>query len=128
MKKRLSEIDDIRGISIILMILIHTNVYFLGNKISYLTLELSQFAVVAFIFCSAYLFYLKQQTYGLVDFTRHLWKRVKRLVIPYYFFFAIYYLFTLIKEPKKLTVPYVVQNIFHSGRPCVNPYFFESCH
>ena len=115
MKKRLSEIDDIRGISIILMILIHTNVYFLGNKISYLTLELSQFAVVAFIFCSAYLFYLKQQTYGLVDFTRHLWKRVKRLVIPYYFFFAIYYLFTLIKEPKKLTVPYVVQNIFVVG-------------
>ncbi|MFH0773608.1 MAG: acyltransferase [bacterium] len=115
MKKRLPEIDDIRGISIILMILIHTNAYFLSNKISYLTLELSQFAVVAFIFCSAYLFYLKQQVYGWADFFGHLWKRIKRLIIPYYWFFAVYFLFLLIKEPKKLTLPYLSQNIFVIG-------------
>lgn len=115
MKKRLPEIDDIRGISIILMILIHTNAYFLSNKISYFTLELSQFAVVAFIFCSAYLFYLKQQVYGWGDFLNHLWKRIKRLVIPYYIFFAVYYLFLVLKEPKKLTFPYITQNVFVIG-------------
>ncbi|MCX6732154.1 MAG: acyltransferase [Candidatus Roizmanbacteria bacterium] len=115
MKQRLPEIDDIRGISIILMIMIHTNVYFLANKISYLTLELSQFAVVAFIFCSAYLFYLKQQVYGWSEFFSHLVKRIKRLVIPYYWFFAVYYIFLLIKEPKKLTLSYVTQNIFVIG-------------
>lgn len=115
MKQRLPEIDDIRGISIILMIMIHTNVYFLSNKISYLTLELSQFAVVAFIFCSAYLFYLKKQVYGWGDFFNHLIKRIKRLIIPYYWFFAVYYIFLLIKEPKKLTLTYLTQNIFVIG-------------
>ena len=115
MKKRLPEIDDIRGISIILMILIHTNVYFLSNKISYYTLEFSQFAVVAFIFCSAYLFYLKQQIYRWSNFFVHLGRRIKRLVIPYYCFFAVYYLFLLLKEPKKLTLPYLIQNMFVIG-------------
>lgn len=115
MKQRLPEIDDIRGISIILMIMIHTNVYFLSNKISYLTLELSQFAVVAFIFCSAYLFYLKPQVYGWRNFFSHLVKRIKRLVIPYYWFFAVYYVFLLLKDAKKVTLSYVVQNIFVIG-------------
>lgn len=115
MKQRLSEIDDIRGISIILMIMIHTNVYFLSNKISYLSLELSQFAVVAFIFCSAYLFYLKQQVYGWGEFFSHLIKRIKRLVIPYYWFFGVYYIFLLIKDAKKVTFSYVIQNIFVIG-------------
>lgn len=115
MKQRLPEIDDIRGISIILMIMIHTNVYFLSNKISYLTLELSQFAVVAFIFCSAYLFYLKSQVYSWGDFLSHLVKRIKRLIIPYYWFFTVYYIFLLLKDAKKVTLAYVVQNIFVIG-------------
>jgi len=115
MKKRLPEIDDIRGISIIVMIMIHTNVYYLQDKISYATLELSQFAVVAFIFCSAYLFYQKAQIYDWKLFFQHLWKRVKRLVIPYYYFLAVYCLFTYVKEPKKLTLPYFLQNIFVVG-------------
>ncbi len=115
MKKRLTEIDDIRGISIVLMILIHTNVYFLYNKISYATLELSQFAVVAFIFCSAYLFYLKEQVYGWSEFFTHLWKRIKRLIIPYYVFFAAYCLLLAFKEPKYLNLPYLSQNVFVIG-------------
>ncbi len=115
MKKRLFEIDDIRGISIIVMILIHTNVYFLQYPLSYATLEISQFAVVAFIFCSAYLFFQKKQEYSWKTFFLHLWKRVKRLIVPYYFFFAVYYLFLLLKEPHKLTSSYVLQNIFVVG-------------
>jgi fucose 4-O-acetylase-like acetyltransferase len=115
MKQRLPEIDDIRGLSIILMIMIHTNVYFLADKISYLLLELSQFAVVAFIFCSAYLFYLKKQVWGWGDFFSHMVKRVKRLVVPYYWFFAVYYIFLLLKDAKKVTLSYVVQNIFVIG-------------
>lgn len=115
MKKRLFEIDDIRGISIIVMILIHTNVYFLQNPISYTTLEISQFAVVAFIFCSSYLFYQKKQEYSWRTFFFHLWSRIKRLIIPYWIFFIVYYLLLLIKEPKKLTTFYLIQNIFVIG-------------
>jgi len=115
MKQRLPEIDDVRGISIILMIMIHTNAYFLSDKISYLTLELSQFAVVAFIFCSAYLFYLKPQVYGWKDFLSHLVKRIKRLVIPYYWFFAVYFIFLLLSKAKNVNLSYILQNIFVVG-------------
>lgn len=115
MKKRLFEIDDIRGISILAMILVHTNVYFMRNSISYTLMEISQFAVVAFIFCSAYLFFQKKQEYSWKTFFLHLWKRAKRLVIPYWLFFAVYYVFLLLKEPHKLTGFYLLQNIFAFG-------------
>jgi len=112
---RLLEIDDIRGISIFVMILIHTNAYFMADKIAFFTLEISQFAVVAFIFCSSYLFYLKYKTESVKEFMDHFVKRVKRLVIPYYIFFAVYILFVYLKEPAKLTADYVVRNLTFTG-------------
>lgn len=112
---RLDFIDDIRGISIFAMVMIHTNVYFLQNNIAYTLIELNQFAVVAFIFCSSYLYYLKDKVESLPLFWNHLLKRIKRLIIPYYIFLAVYFLFTFIKEQKKLTPLYIFQNITLSG-------------
>ena len=113
--KRLDFIDDIRGISIFATVLIHTNVYFLHNKIAYSLIELTQFAVVAFIFCSSYLYYLKDRVESLSLFWQHLFKRLKRLIIPYYIFLAIYFLFTFIKQPHKLTPLYISQNLTLTG-------------
>lgn len=112
---RLDFIDDIRGISIFATILIHTNVYFLADKIAFSLIELSQFAVVAFIFCSSYLYYLKDRVESLSLFWQHLFKRLKRLIIPYYIFLAIYFLFTFIKQPHKLTPLYISQNLTLTG-------------
>ncbi len=112
---RLDFIDDIRGVSIFATILIHTNVYFLANKIAYTLIELGQFAVVAFIFCSSYLYYQKDRVESLPLFWRHLLKRLKRLIIPYYIFIAIYFVFTYLKEPHKLTPLYIFQNLTLSG-------------
>jgi len=114
-KKRFDAIDDIRGISIIVMILIHTNVYFLRNKISYATLEMSQFAVVAFIFCSAYLLYLKPAFVSVSTFISFVKKRIVRLVIPYYAFLLLYLLFLIPKETHRLTFTYFFQNISLTG-------------
>ncbi|MBI4973665.1 acyltransferase [Candidatus Roizmanbacteria bacterium] len=113
--KRLDFIDDIRGISIFAMIMIHTNVYFLQNNIAYTLIELSQFAVVAFIFCSSYLYYLKDKVETLPLFWQHFLKRLKRLIIPYYIFLAVYFLFTFLKEPQKLTPNYIFQNLTLTG-------------
>lgn len=112
---RFDFIDDIRGVSIFATILIHTNVYFLGNKVAYSLIELTQFAVVAFIFCSSYLYYQKDKVESLFLFWVHLLKRLKRLVIPYYVFIAIYFVFTYLKEPRKLTPFYIFQNLTLTG-------------
>ena len=113
--RRLDFIDDIRGISIFATILIHTNAYFLANKVAFSLIELSQFAVVAFIFCSSYLYYLKDKVESLPLFWEYLLKRLKRLVIPYYIFITVYFLFTFIKEPRKLSPLYVFQNLTFTG-------------
>lgn len=105
----------LRGTSIILMIMIHTNAYFLSQRIAYITLELSQFVVVFFIFCSAYLFFLKPFVLTGESFISYVKKRVVRLVIPYYVFLVFYLAFSFIANSKKVTLPYVLNNIFLIG-------------
>lgn len=113
--RRLDIIDDIRGISIFVTIMIHTNVYFLQNNIAYNLIELSQFVVAAFIFCSSYLYYLKDRVDSLSFFWKHLFKRLRRLIVPYYLFLIVYILFTFMKEPQKLTSNYIFQNLLLTG-------------
>lgn len=114
MKKRLPELDDLRGISIIVMILIHTNAYFLSNKWAYNTREISQFAVVAFLFCSAYLSLLKPYPTAS-DFFPYVAKRLKRLLIPFLAFFTIYILFSIIGLGKHFSQSYIVNSFLLTG-------------
>lgn len=114
MKKRLPELDDIRGISIIVMILIHTNTYFLSNTWAYTSREISQFAVVAFLFCSSYLSLLKPYP-ALSELLPYLWKRIKRLVTPFFVFFTLYILFSTIALGKPLAQQYVVSSYLLIG-------------
>ncbi len=111
MKKRLPELDDIRGISIFVMILIHTNAYFLSDWWSAASREVSQFAVVAFIFCSAYLFFQKPMITSVKDFFVHLLKRMQRLLIPYYWFLLFYLGIDAFRKGKMLPFPSLLQNI-----------------
>ena len=115
MGKRLREIDDIRGIAIIVMILIHTNAYYPSVRAAYLTLEISQFAVVAFIFCSAYLFFRKEPFVSLRHFFSHLFKRVRRLLVPYWLFFAAYTLLVFLKTPGAIAPSYFIKNLTVTG-------------
>lgn len=114
MKKRLPELDDLRGISIIVMILIHTNVNFLSNKWAYSTREISQFAVVAFLFCSAYLSLLKPYP-TVSEFVPYIAKRLRRLLIPFLVFFTIYILFSTIGLGKHFSQSYIVKSYMLTG-------------
>lgn len=114
MKQRLPEVDDLRGISIIVMILIHTNAYFLGNKWAYNTREISQFAVVAFLFCSAYLSLLKPYP-TLSEIIPYMGKRLKRLLIPFYIFFTFYLGFMAFALDKKYSLSYIFQSYALTG-------------
>lgn len=114
-KKRLPEIDDIRGISIIVMILIHTNAYLLSDKMAYTTREISQFAVVAFLFCSAYLSLQKPypNTFGAI--ISYVYSRLKRLLIPFYLFFITYVVFMNLTMGKSFSQDYIIKSILLIG-------------
>jgi len=115
MKNRLPEIDDLRGIAIIVMILIHTNAYFLHNLWAYTTREISQFAVVAFLFCSAYLTLQKPYPTSPSAFFSAIIKRLKRLIIPYYIFFIGYIVFMNIINNKHFSDTYIASSLLLIG-------------
>ena len=114
MKKRLPELDDLRGISIIVMILIHTNVNFLSNKWAYNSREVSQFAVVAFLFCSSYLALLKPYP-TVSELIPYIVKRLKRLLIPFLVFFTIYILFSTVGLGKHFSQSYIMKSYILTG-------------
>jgi len=108
-------VDLLRGIAMISMMLIHTTYYFIGSsKIALFLWHWSQFAVPVFVFCSGYVFFLKPQRIHEEGLLNYMWKRVKRLVIPYYifliFFFPIIWFTT-----DKLTPMYILQSLFIIG-------------
>jgi len=115
MRKRLPELDDIRGISIIVMILIHTNAYFLSNVWAYNTREISQFAVVAFLFCSAVLTVQKPYPTSFLELLSYFYKRIKRLVIPFYVFFVIYVVFMNLAAGKHFKEGYIMDSFLLIG-------------
>jgi len=115
MRKRLPELDDIRGISIIVMILIHTNAYFLSNVWAYNTREISQFAVVAFLFCSAVLTVQRPYPTSFQELVQYFYKRVKRLIIPFYVFFIIYVVFINLAGGKHFKEGYVMDSFLLIG-------------
>ncbi len=114
MKQRLPEIDDLRGISIIVMILIHTNAYFLSNPWAAITREISQFAVVAFLFCSSYLSLLKPYP-TLSELIPSIGKRVKRLLLPFYLFFTLYLLCMTVLLGNTFSVSYIFNSYLLAG-------------
>jgi len=109
------EIDSLRGISIFAMIFIHTNAYFLHIPLASALWDISEFAVPAFIFCSAYVFFSKYESVGKIPNIHYVWKRIKRLLLPYYFFLAINLLLIYIGQPKRITFSFILKNLFVIG-------------
>lgn len=113
--QRTSLIDNLRGISVIGMILIHVNAYYLSNKLAYQLWNWTQFVVPLFIFCSSYLYFAKTRQTAILeikDILPYLKKRISRLLIPFYVYLFFYYLllyvtgkqFTFLSVVKSLTL------------------------
>lgn len=116
MKKRFLEIDMLRGIAIIAMILIHTCYYFLNDKTALFIWNWSQFAVPVFIFCAAYLFFQKPQSISL----SYLKKRLIRLIKPYHIFLLFFIPILFFVSPEKINFKYILQSIFAVGGVDIN--------
>jgi hypothetical protein len=118
---RLDFVDMLRGLAIVVMILLHTNAYFLKNPISFFTWDWGQFAVPVFIFCSSYVFFQKQYVFASVeDFFQYIKKRIIRLLVPYYIFVVVYFGLIYFQNPAKLSTKYILQTLTLTGGIDIN--------
>ncbi len=108
-KKRNQTIDFMRGFAMVLIILIHVTVYFRDNIVARTLWEYSQVAVPIFVFCSAYIYFsrTKQEHFSISYF----WKRIKRLVLPYYFFLLILFLYNIFLKKIPFNFDSIVRKI-----------------
>lgn len=101
-------IDFFRGIAIIAMIFIHTSYYFLEVKFVQWTWEYLQFAVPVFVFCSAYLFFIRETHFTVA----YLQKRFVRLLKPYYIFLLFFIPLIWWKDHTSVTSLYILKSLY----------------
>ncbi|MCL4363824.1 acyltransferase [Patescibacteria group bacterium] len=112
---RNQDIDNLRGLAMLAMIVDHATAYFLKDKTAYLFWNLSEWSVVAFLFCSAYLFYTREFIFGWKNFFAYVKKRFLRLYLPYFYFLIFYFPLRYFLYSKKIGLNDVVKNIFLYG-------------
>lgn len=98
-KPRFDEIDFLKAIAIIIVMITHVLSYNLGNQTTNIIWNYLHFVVPIFIFCSGFVTYLKYKNTVWTVSSSWQWfmKRVPRLVLPYYLVillhYALWYLF-----------------------------------
>lgn len=121
-KLRIKSIDDLRGLAIFFMILVHTSVYFLTNNYMKFLWNFSEWAVVGFIFCASFVFinsekliFWENKKFDFKKYFSYLIKRIKRLVLPYYIFLPFFSISYLIANHKFFNLFYLLKSIFFIG-------------
>lgn len=104
---RNKSIDNLRGIAILGMFVVHTTSFFKSEKLFFSIWDFFEWVVPAFIFSSFYL---------LIDKKNNLFKRLKRIVFPYYlsllFFLPLFYFF---QKWRFKNSDFIFQNLFFWG-------------
>ncbi|HRN69976.1 MAG TPA: acyltransferase [Candidatus Woesebacteria bacterium] len=113
MQERNTTIDFLRGFSVIIIILIHVNAYFVSIPIANWLANYAQFAVQIFVFCSAFIFFERKRD-DRFTFSYFI-KRIKRLLIPYYIFLFFYFLFLIFIKQSPISVDGLLKWIFLIG-------------
>jgi peptidoglycan/LPS O-acetylase OafA/YrhL len=109
--ERFHEIDILRGIAIFAMILIHVAVYFPSDHTARFLWDFSQFAVPFFLFCSFYIFFKKGHVVEKGQLIPYVFKRFKRLLVPYWIFLIIYIPLVRLYEPSRMSNLQIVRFI-----------------
>lgn len=88
---RFVNIDFLRAICIVLIIIIHHFAYYLKNAFIFNIWNLMHFVVPGFVFASGYLLQSKKELKKSPIIFFWLIKRLKRLLLPYYFYLFFHY-------------------------------------
>ncbi len=121
--KRFDQIDFLRAVAILCVIVIHTLSFNLGVPLTNFVWNYLHFVVAAFIFCSGYVFIaFYQNTFGSIAKTlRWYKKRFVRLVVPFYLYlfahYALWLLFPTVFAGLGLqkSFSFVAQSVFLTG-------------
>ncbi|KKP65816.1 MAG: hypothetical protein UR68_C0027G0007 [Candidatus Roizmanbacteria bacterium GW2011_GWA2_35_19] len=113
--KRDSTIDNLRGLAMLAMIIVHATSYFLKDSLTLAIWDNLQWAVPVFLFCSFYLYYKNTKSFDRKTVAPYLEKRFGRLLIPYYQFLLVYFPLAYLFIPSKLSMNTVWANIFLYG-------------
>ena len=108
-------IDNLRGLAMFAMIVIHAASYYLRNKTTLLIWDNLQWAVPVFFFSSFYLFFLKTKEIKkeyLIPFFK---KRLTRLLLPYYVFLAAYFFLAFFFDKNHFNSNFFLANFFLYG-------------
>ncbi len=108
---RFQEIDWLRAVGILIIILIHATAYYKDNPVARNLWNFSQFAVQTFVFCSAYIFWHKEAQSGDFRFLPYFTKRLKRLVLPYYWYLLGFIPLMYLSKPKQVGLNYILQQL-----------------
>lgn len=102
MQKRFENIDLLRGFSIIVMILTHTNAYFMHHKTAFDVWNFLHFSVPTFVFCSGFVL-ANRYKIELLNFSTYMsfvGKRLLRLLKPYYIFLIFFYIMLFFSQKR----------------------------
>jgi len=119
-KNRNDDIDVLRGLGIISMILIHVTAWYRSDHSASFFWNSSQFAVQVFVFCSGYVFALKNLSSNTLLSVIGMLRRAFRLLIPYYAFLLVYLPVENLITHRSLTPPYILRSITLTGGPDFN--------
>lgn len=113
--KRDKNIDNLRGLAMIAMIIIHATAYFLKDPLAFRIWDFLEWAVPVFLFCSFYLFYDKLKKFDFSQFPSYLKKRLSRLIFPYWTFLLFFLPPLFYFSPNKFNWNSISSNIFLYG-------------
>ncbi len=114
------EIDMLRGIGIVSVLLIHSTVQYLSNPFAYFLWDYSQFSVQLLVFCSSYIYFIKEKAESSSSLIPYLKKRVIRLLKPYYIFLLFFLCVLFLFSSKTLSPSYILQSLTITGGVDIN--------
>lgn len=107
------EIDILRAVSMLIMMTMHVNAYFLSNRLTYIFWSYSQWVVPAFILCSFAVG--NYQVSSIADYLRYVLKRMKRIYLPYVVWLGFYWLTVYILTKDIPTLKNIISNLLVTG-------------
>lgn len=114
-KPRFFTLDLIKALGILMVILIHTNAYFLSIPLAYKIWDCGQIFVPLFVFSSSFIFFRKTIETGKTEPFQYTIKRTFRLLPPYYIFLAVYFFLIFLAKPTVLTLSFMIPHIILTG-------------
>lgn len=108
-------IDNLRGLAMLAMMVIHACSYYLRDKTTLLIWDNLQWAVPVFLFCSFYLFFERTKEFNRSNLLPYLKKRFSRLFLPYFVFLAVYFFLVFFFQKNLFNLKFFLANLFLYG-------------